>query len=130
MKSWLQDNDMEIYSTHSEGESVVAERFIRVLKNKYASIWLQYQIHKLADIVDKKNNTYHSTIKIKPVEVKSNTYIYFNKENNKVDPRFKVDDYVRISKYKDVFAKVYVPNWSEEVFVIKKVNKLFCGGMW
>ena len=106
MKSWLQDNDMEIYSTHNEGESVVAERFIRVLKNKYTSIWLQYQIHKLADIVNKKNNTYHSTIKIKPVEVKSNTYIYFNKENNKVDPRFKVDDYVRISKYKDVFAKV------------------------
>ena len=118
----------------TKGESVVAERFIRVLTNKFTSIWLQYQIHKLADIVNKKNNTCHSTIKIKPVEVKSNTYIYFNEENNKVDHRFKVDNYVRISKYKDVFVKkykeVYVPNWSEEVFVIKKVNKLFCGGMW
>ena len=70
----------------------------------------------------KYNNTYHSTIKMKPVDVKSNTYIDFNKETNSKDPKFKIGDIIRISKYKNIFAKGYTPNWSEEVFVIKKVK--------
>ena len=59
---------------------------------------------------------------MKPVDVKSSTYIDFNKENNKQDPKFKVGDHVRISKYKNVFAKGYTSIWSEEVFVIKKIK--------
>ena len=76
---------------------------------------------KLGDIVNEHTNTYHSTIKKKPVDVKSNTNIEFNNNNNKEDPKFKVGDHVRISKYKNTFANGYTPNWSEEVFMIKKV---------
>ena len=65
---------------------------------------------------------YHTSIKMKPVDVKDNTYIDFKKEVNDKDPKFKVGDYVRISKYKNIFAKGYMPNWSEEIFVIKKVK--------
>ena len=74
------------------------------------------------DIVGEYNNTYHRTIKMKPTDVKDNTYIDFKKEVNDKDPKFKVGDYVRISKCKNIFAKGYTPNWSEEVFVIKKVK--------
>ena len=79
-------------------------------------------IEKLDDIVNKYNNTHHRTIKRKPVDVKSNTYIDSSKETNDKNPKFKIGDNVRISKYKNVFAKGYTPNWSEEVFVIKKVK--------
>ena len=77
-------------------------------------------IDKLDDIVDEYNNTYHTTIKMKPIDVKDNTHIDTSKEINNKDPKFKVGDYVRISKYKNIFA--FMPNWSEEVFVIKKVK--------
>ena len=79
-------------------------------------------IDKLDDIVDKYSNTYHRTIEMKPVDVKDNTYINFEKEINNKDPKFKVGDYVRISKYKNIFAKGYMPNWSEEVFIISKIK--------
>ena len=59
---------------------------------------------------------------MKPIDVENNTYINFNKEVNKKDPKFKVSDYVRISKYKNIFAKGYIPNWSEEVFIVSKIN--------
>ena len=68
------------------------------------------------------SNTCHRTIKIKPVDVNDNTYIDFNKEVNDKDPKFKVGDHVRISKYKNIFAKGYTPNWSEEVFVVIKIK--------
>ena len=109
MKSWLQDNNIEMYSTQNEGESVVTGRFIRTLKKKIykymTSVSKNVYIENLAEIVNKYNNTYHNTIKIKPVDVKSNTYIDFNKENNKQDLKFEVGDHVRISKYKNAFAK-------------------------
>ena len=79
-------------------------------------------IDKLDDIVDEYNNTYHRTIKMKPVDVKDNTYIDFKKESNDKNPKFKVCDHVRISKYKNVFAEGYMPNWSEEIFIIKKTK--------
>ena len=79
-------------------------------------------IDKLDDIVNEYNNTYHRTIKMKTVDVKDNTYIDFKKEVNDKDPKFKVGDNVRISKYKNIFAKGYTPNCSEEVFVIRKVK--------
>ena len=126
MKSWLEKNDIEMYSTHNEGKSVVAERFIRTLKTKIykymTSVSKNVYIDKLDDIVNEYNNTYHRTIKMKPVDVKDNTYINFGKELNDKDPKFKVGDQVRISKYKNIFAKGYTSNSSEEVFVIQKVK--------
>ena len=70
------------------------------------------------------NNTYHTTIKMKPVDVKDNTCIDFNKEVNDEDPKFKVGDHIRISKCKNIFAKGYTPNWSEEVFVVSKIKNV------
>ena len=74
------------------------------------------------NIVYKYNNIYPSTIKMKPLDVKSSTYIDFDKKNNKEDPKFKVGDHVAISKYKNIFLFVYVPNWFEESDVIIKVE--------
>ena len=115
-----------MYSTNNEGKSVVAERFIRTLKSKIykyiTSISKNVYIDKLDDIVNEYNNTYHITIKMKPIDVKDNTYINTDKEIINKDPKFKVGDHVRISKYKNIFAKGYTPNWCEEVFVIKKVK--------
>ena len=79
-------------------------------------------VDKLDDIVNKYNNAYHRTIKMKAVDVKSSTYVDSSKEINDEDHKFKIGDIVRISKYKNIFAKSYVPNWSEEVFVNKKVK--------
>ena len=130
---WLRDNDIVMYSTHNEGKSVVAERFIRTLKSKIykymTSISKNVDIDKLDDIVDEYNNTYHTTIKMKPIDVKDNTYINTSKEINNEDLKFKVGDHVRISKYKNIFAKGYMPNWSEEVFVIKKKLKILFHGL-
>ena len=114
-----------MYSTNNEGKSVVAERFIRTVKSKIykhmTSISKNVYIDRLDDIVDKYNNTYHTRTKMKAIDVKDNTYINTDKEINNKDPKFKVGDHVRISKYKNIFAKGYTPNRSEEVFVIKKV---------
>ena len=115
-----------MYSTHNEGKSIIAERFIRTLKNKIdkymTSLSKNLYIDKLDDIVKKYNNTYHTSIKMKPADGKGNTYIDFKKESNDKNPKFKVGDHVRISKYKNIFAKGYMPNWSEEIFVIKKIK--------
>ena len=86
----------------------------------------------LDDIVNKYNNTVHRTIKIKPIDVTDDSYAEynedFNKNNfNKKDPKFKVGDYVRISKYKNIFAKGYTPNWSEEVFAVSKIKNTIPG---
>ena len=117
---------IELYSTHNEGKSVVAKRFIRTLKNqiyKYmTSISKNVYIDKLDDIVNKCSNTYHSTIKTKPVDIKLSTYINSNKKINDEDPKFKFGDIFRISKYKNILAKVYIPNWSGEIAVLKKVK--------
>ena len=101
-KKWLQGSDIVMYSTHNEGKSVVAERFIRTLKNKsykyMTSISKNVYTDKLDDLVNEYNNTYHRTIKMKPINVKDNTYINIGKEVNDKDPKFKVGDHVRISK--------------------------------
>ena len=76
----------------------------------------------LYDIVDKYNNTYHKTIKMKPINAKSDSFAEYNEESNEKDPKFKVGNHVRISKYKNIFAKRYAPNWSEEIFVISKIQ--------
>ena len=86
------------------------------------SISKNVYIDKLDDIVKNYNNTYHTLIKMKPVDVKDNTYIGFKKESNDKNIKFKVDDHVRISKHKNIFAKRYMPNWSEEIVVISKIK--------
>ena len=86
------------------------------------SISKNMYVDKLDDIINEYNNAYHRTIKIKPVDVKDNAYIDSSKEVNDKDPKFKVGDHVRVSKYKNIFAKGYTPNWPEEVFVIKEVK--------
>ena len=101
-KKWLKDNNIELYSIHNEGKSVIAERFIRSLKTKIykymTSVSKNVYIDKLDDIVGEYNNTYHRTIKMKPIDVKDNTYLDSKKELNDKDPKFKVGDHVRISK--------------------------------
>ena len=115
-----------MYSTYNEGKSVIAERFIRTLQNKtykyLTSLSKIVYIDKLDDIVKEYNNTYHTLIKMKPVDVKDNTYIDFKKEINDENRKFKGGDHVRISKYKNIFAKGYMPNCSEEISVIKKIK--------
>ena len=121
-KSWQQANGIDIYSTHNEARFVVAERFIRTLKNKIqkymTTISRNVYIDKLDDIVNKYNKTYHNIIKMKPFDITSSTYIDFGIESNDKNPKFKVHDHVRMSKYKAFFAKCYAQNWSEEVSVI------------
>ena len=125
-KKWLKDNDIETYSIHNEGKSVAAERFIRTLKIKIykymTSVSKNVYIDKLDDIVGEYNNTYQRTTKMRHVNVKDNTYIDFKKQVNDRNPKFKIGDRVRISKYKNIFIKEYTPNWFEEVFAIKKVK--------
>ena len=115
MKSFFQEN---------EGKSVVAERFIKTLKNetyKYMnSVSKNVYIYKVDDKVNKYNNTYHSIINMKPVDVKSSTYFDSSKENNNNDPNLKL---VILLEYQNTKTfQGYVPNWSTEVFAIKKVK--------
>ena len=86
------------------------------------SISKNVSIDKLDGIVNKYNNTYHKTIKMKSIGIKQSTYFESSKKTNYQEPKFKIGDIVRILKYKNIFAKGYVPNWSEEVFMIKKVK--------
>ena len=115
-----------MYSTHKEEKSFVSERFIRTLKNNIykhiTAVSKNKYIDKLDDIVNEYNNAYHRKIKIKLIEVKDKTYFDFIKENNNKHLKCKVGDHVRISKYKNIFAKGYTLNWSEEIFVIKEVK--------
>ena len=76
----------------------------------------------LDDIVDKYNNTYHRAIKMKPIDVNSNSFAEYSVESNEKDPEFQVGDHVTISKYKIIFAKGYTSNWSQEIFVISKIK--------
>ena len=124
-EKWLSNTDINMYSTYNEGKSVVAERFIRTLKNKlYKHMTttdknVYYDV--LDDVVNKYNNTKHSTIKMKPIDVKNNKRVYIDEHNEK-DSKFKVGDRVTISRYKNIFAKGYAPNWSSEIFIVDKIN--------
>ena len=124
-KKWLSDNDIIMYSTYNEGKSVVAEKSIRTLKNKLykhmTATGKNVYYDVLDDIVNEYNNTKHSTIKMKAIDVKDNKRVYID-ENNEKDSRFKVGDRVRISKFKNIFAKGYTPNWSTEIFIVNEIN--------
>ena len=109
LKSWLQDNGIAIYSIHNHRKSVVAERFIKTVKNKIykymTSISRNVFIDKLDNIVDEYSNTKDIIIKMKPLDVIDNTYIDFGKEVNDNDPKFKVGDRVRVSNTKTFLLK-------------------------
>ena len=126
LEKWLSDNDIVMYSTYNESKSVVAERFIRTLKNKLykhmTATGKKVYYNVLDDAVNKCNNTKHSTIKMKPIDVGDNNKRLHIDEHNEKDSRFKVGDRVRISKFKNIFAKGYAPNWSSEIFIVDKVN--------
>ena len=123
---FLKINNIEMFSTYNEGKSVFAERFIRTLKNKIfkhmTAISKNVYFDALDDIVNKYNNAVYITIKMKTIEVTDDSYAEYNEDSNKKDPNFKNVDYVRISKYKNIFAKGNTPNWSEEMFVINKIK--------
>ena len=125
-KKWLKDNDISMYSTYNEGKSAVADRFIKTLKNKIykhvTSISRNVYYNVLNDIVKTYNNAYHSSIKMKPINVENDSFAEYNEESNEKDPKFKIGDHVRISKCKNIFAKGYTPNRSEEIFFIKKIK--------
>ena len=112
---------MKMYSTQNERKPVVAERFFKTLKNQIyehiTSISKNVYIDKLDDRVNEYNNTYNEIMKMKPIDVKGNTYINSIKDLN---PKFQALDHVGITK--TFFAKEYTPNWSEEVFVIKNAK--------
>ena len=114
-----------MYSMYNEGKSAVAERFIRTLKSKLykhmTAIGKNVYYDVLDDVVNKYNNAKHSTIKMKPIDVKDNKRVYIDEHNEK-DSRFKVGDRVGISKFKNIFAKGHTPNWSSEIFIVDKVN--------
>ena len=76
----------------------------------------------LDDIVDEHNNTYHKTIKMKAIDVRNDSFAEYDEESNEKDPKFKVGDHARISKYKNIFAKRYAPNWRGEIFVANKIK--------
>ena len=115
-----------MYSTYNEGKSVVAERFIRTLKNKIfkhmTAISKNVYFDVLDDIVNKYNNTVHKTIKMKPIDVTSDSFAEYNEDSNKKNPKLKVGDHVRISMYKNIFVKGYAQNWSEEIFIVSKIK--------
>ena len=115
-----------MYSTFNEEKSVIAERFIRTLKNKISmhmtAISKNVYYDASDDIVNKYNNTVHRTIKMKPIDVTNDSFAEYNEESNKKDPKFKIGDHVKISKYKNILAKGYTPNWSEEIFISSKSN--------
>ena len=115
-----------MYSTYIEGKSVVAERFIRTLKNKIfkhmTAVSKNIQFDVLGDIVNKYHKTVDRSIKMKPNDVTSDSYAEYHEDSNENDPKFKVGDRGRISKYKNNFAKGCTQNWSQKVFIIGEIK--------
>ena len=122
-----------MYSTCNKGKFVVAERFIRTLKNKIfkhmTAVSKNVYFNVLDDIVNEYNNIVYRIMKMKLTDVTSDSYAEYNEDSNEKDPKFKVGDHVRISKYKNIFAKGYTQNWSEEVFIISRLKIKFHGLM-
>lgn len=134
MKRMLQLRNINLYSTFSVKKAAIVERFNRTLKNK---MWMQFSlngsykwIHILQKLIDEYNNTKHRTIRMTPNEVNTHNEqnilntVYNHKYNitEKMIPKFKIGDSVRLSKYKHVFEKGYTPNWTTEIFKIKKIQ--------
>ena len=115
-----------MYSTYNEGKSVLAERFIRTLKNKIfkhmTAVSKNVYFNMLDDIFNKYLNTVHRTRTMIPIDVTFDFYAKYNEGSNETKPKIKVRDRVRISKYKNIFAKEYTQNWSEEAFIVSEIK--------
>ena len=98
---FLKINEVEMYSTYNEGISIDAGRFFRRMTSVSKNVYFD----GLDDLVDKCNNTVQRSIKMKPIDITSDSYAKYNKDSNEKDPKFKVCDHVKISKYKNIFAK-------------------------
>ena len=126
MSEWLENNDLFIFLTYNEGKSVITERFIKTLKAKIykkttandSKTYLSY----LNKMIDQYNNTYHHSTNKKPINADYSALTEPNETNSKV-PKFKVNDEVRIAKYKNIFIKGYTENWSREIFIIDSILK-------
>ena len=122
-----------MYSTYNEGKSVVAERFIRRLKNKIfkhiTAISKNIYFDVLDDIADKYNNTVHKTIEMKPIDVTSDSYAEYNEDFNKKDPKFKFGDYARISKHKTSLLKDTLEIGQKKCLLLVKLKIQFLGLM-
>ena len=125
-KRFLTINNIEMSSGYNDEKSVVAERFIRTLKNKLfkqmTAVSKNVSFDVLDDIVNNYNNTVQRSIKMKPIDVTSDSYAKHNEDSNEKDSKFKIGDHVTISKYSNVFAKGYTQNLSEEAFIISKIK--------
>ena len=129
-KTFLNDNNIELYQTYNEGKAVVIERWNRTLKEKMWRHFTETKSNKYLDIlpklVNQYNNTYHNTIKMTPTEgsmVENKHKINYISTITKEKPKFKIGDRVRIYKYKKQFSKGYETNWTEEIFVISEIMK-------
>ena len=126
MQEWLGNNNILMYSTHNEGESVIAERFMKTLKTKIyvkmtasdSKSYLSY----LNKSVGQYNNTYHHYIGKKPTNANYSALTEKIEMNPKA-PKIKVNDRVKITKYNKIFSNVYTENWSREIFIIDSVLK-------
>ena len=115
-----------MYSTYNEGKSVVAETSIRTLEKKIfkhmTAVSKNVYINVLGDLVNKYNDKVHRKIKMKPTDVISDPYAEYNGDSNVTKPKFEVGDHIKIPKYKTIFAKEYMRNWSEDVSVVSKIT--------
>ena len=115
-----------MYSTFNEGKSVVAERFIRKLKNKLykhmTATGKNVYYDVLDDVVNEYNNTKHNTIKMKPKDVRNDNKSVYIDEHNEETARYNLGDRVRMSNFKNIFGKGYTPDWSREIFIVNKIN--------
>ena len=127
-KRFLKINNSEMYATCSEGKSVVAERFIRTLKNKIlkqmTAVSKNVYFNVFDDIVDEYNNTVHRTVKL--IDVTSDCYAEYDEDSNEKDPKFKVGDHVRISKYKNIFVKDTFNIGQKKFLLLVKLKIQFC----
>ena len=125
-KSFLAENNIELYHTFNEGKAVVIERFNRTLKErmwkKFTELSTTKYIDILPELVNNYNNTYHSTIKMTPTEGSdAKNKINYNYDIHISKPKFKIGDRVRIYKHKKQFEKGYETNWTREIFVVTKI---------
>ena len=126
MQEWLNNNNILMYSTHNESKSVIVERFIKTLKTKiYIKMTADNSKFYLAyfnKLVDQYNNTHHHSINKKPINADCSA-LTEKIEINLKTPKFKVNDWVRITEYKKIFSKDYTENWSRELLIIDFVLK-------
>ena len=129
-KRFFKISNTEMYSRYNEGKSVVAERFIRILKNKIfnymTAVSKNIYFDVLDDIVNKYSNTVYRTIKMKPIDVVSDSYAECNEDSNEKDLKFKVGDHVRISKYKIILLKDTLKFGQKKFLLLSKLKMQFC----